>query len=334
MLSNQLVLDSLSHFETDRLPVDFGSTAVTGIHVKCINDLLEYYGIKEEPVKVIEPYQMLGEINEGLAEILDIDTTPIGPYKTMFGFRNENWKEWQMPQGLVVQVPEKFITELDSNEDVLIFPGGDITAKPSGKMPKNGWFFDTIIRQRPIVEDELDPEDNLEEFKDITEDELNFFKHEAEKGRNRNRATVATFGGTAFGDIALVPAPFLKDPKGIRDIEEWYISTIMRTDYLHEIFDMQSEIAIGNLTKLNERLGNLIDVVFICGTDFGTQTSTFCSLDQFKELYMPYYKKINKWIHQNTSWKTMKHSCGAIESLIPSFIESGFDILNPVPNIC
>ena len=34
--------------------------------------------------------------------------------------------------------------------------------------------------------------------------------------------------GTAFGDIALVPAPFLKHPKGIRDVAEWYMSTTMR----------------------------------------------------------------------------------------------------------
>ena len=45
---------------------------------------------------------------------------------------------------------------------------------------------------------------------------------------------------------------------------------------------------------------------------------------------MPYYKRINNWIHENTEWKTFKHSCGAIESFIPLFIESGIDILNPV----
>ena len=45
---------------------------------------------------------------------------------------------------------------------------------------------------------------------------------------------------------------------------------------------------------------------------------------------MPYYKRMNDWIHQNTSWKTFKHSCGAVESLIGAFIDSGFDILNPV----
>ena len=73
-----------------------------------------------------------------------------------------------------------------------------------------------------------------------------------------------------------------------------------------------------------------MDVAYIYGTDFGTQISTFCSEESFRELYMPYYKKINSWIHSNTNWKTFKHSCGAIYEFIPLLIESGFDIINPV----
>jgi uroporphyrinogen-III decarboxylase len=45
---------------------------------------------------------------------------------------------------------------------------------------------------------------------------------------------------------------------------------------------------------------------------------------------MPYYLHINGWIHRNTRWKTFKHSCGAVGKFLPSFIEAGFDILNPV----
>ncbi len=71
-------------------------------------------------------------------------------------------------------------------------------------------------------------------------------------------------------------------------------------------------------------------LVNICGTDFGTQTSTFCSPEVYNNLWLPYYKKVNDWIHSNTEWKTFKHSCGAIEQLMPNFIESGFDIINPV----
>jgi len=77
-------------------------------------------------------------------------------------------------------------------------------------------------------------------------------------------------------------------------------------------------------------VGSRIDAVFTCGTDFGTQTSSFCSVDTFRELYYPYYKQINDWIHRNTTWKVFKHSCGSVAKFIPSMLEAGFDILNPV----
>ena len=144
------------------------------------------------------------------------------------------------------------------------------------------------------------------------------------------RAVVASFGGTGLGDIALVPGVGLRHPKGIRDITEWYISTRSRRNFVHAIFDRQCEIALGNLARIAARLGDLVDVVYICGTDFGTQNSSFCSAATFRELWMPYYQRVNNWIHKNTRWLTFKHSCGAVAKFLPSFIESGFDILNPV----
>jgi len=63
---------------------------------------------------------------------------------------------------------------------------------------------------------------------------------------------------------------------------------------------------------------------------FGTQTSAFCSVKTFQNLYFPYYKRVNEWVHCHTQWKTFKHSCGAVSKFLPSFIECGFDILNPV----
>ena len=69
---------------------------------------------------------------------------------------------------------------------------------------------------------------------------------------------------------------------------------------------------------------------FVCGTDFGTQTSAFCSVATFRELWFPYYKRVNDWVHANTAWKCFKHSCGSVERFFESFIEAGFDIINPV----
>ncbi len=310
--------------------MDFGSTAVTGIHVSSVELLRDHYGLEKRPVRVCEPYQMLGEVEEDLADAMGIDTVSVVPHKTLFGFPNENYKEFQTPWGQVVLVSEHFNTRVEPNGDVFIFPEGDMTAPASGQMPSNGFFFDTIVRQPVIDEDKLDPEDNLEEFGLISDEDLDHYRNELDRLEGTDRAIVATLGGMAFGDIALVPAPFLKHPKGIRDIAEWYISTAARQDYIHEVFSRQCDYAVQNLEKLNKVLGDRIDVVFLCGTDFGTQVSTFCSPQTFSDLWAPYYRQVNDWIHRNTSWKTFKHSCGAVESFMEHFIEVGFDIINPV----
>jgi uroporphyrinogen-III decarboxylase len=330
MTSRERVLASLDHREPDRVPVDFGTTAVTGMHASAVAALREYYGLEKRPVKVHEPYQMLGWIDEDLKEVLGLDVDGVFPPKTLFGFRNEKWKEWRMPDGLEVLVPEDFRVTVDANGDTLIYPEGDLTAAPSGRMPQDGYFFDTIVRQEPIDEDKLDPEDNLEEFTPITEEDIEYFRRAVEEAAAPGRAVMACFGGTAFGDIALVPGPFLKRPRGIRDIAEWYISTRTRQDYIHAVFGRQCEIAIANLEKIHQAVRDQVDVVFLCGTDFGTQASSFCSAETFRELYFPYYKRVNDWIRTHTRWRTFKHSCGSVERFIPQFLEAGFDALNPV----
>ncbi len=330
MTSKERVLASLAHQSADRFPIDFGATPVTGIHVRSVENLRNYYGLPYRPVKVNEPYQMLGEIEDDLAEVMGIDTVPVSPKNNMFGFANENWKEFKTPWGQVVLVPGNFNVTIDNTGDVFMYPEGDTSVSPSAKMPANGFFFDALSRQEPIDHENLNVEDNLEEFAPISEEDLNFFKNEIDKAYDTGKAVVANFGGTAFGDIALVPGMQLKHPKGIRDVTEWYMATVMHLDYVTEIFERQSEIALENLKKIYARVGNKVDVVFICGTDFGTQTSQFCDEETLLTMYGPFYKKINDWIHENTSWKTFKHSCGAVEPFIKDFIEFGFDIINPV----
>lgn len=329
MTSKERVLNALNHRQPDAVPFDLGGTAVTGIHVTCVAALRDYYGLEKRPVKIHEPYQMLGWVDEDLKQALGLDVDGVIGRNTMFGFPVEDWKPWRF-DSLDVLVPGQFNITIDEKGDTLIYPEGDMTAPPSGRMPKGGHFFDTIVRQEPIDEETLNPEDNLEEFGPIKDADLEHFRCAAAKVAGSGRGVIANFGGTAFGDIALVPGPFMKYPKGIRDIAEWYMSTTARRNYVHAIFERQSEIALANLEKIKAVVGNAIDAVFLCGTDFGTQTGSFCSVATFRDLYFPYYKRINDWVHKNTNWKTFKHSCGSVERFIPSFIESGFDILNPV----
>ena len=324
------VLSSLDHRQPDRIPVDFGSTPVSGIHVSCVVALRDYFGLERKPVKVIDPCQFLGEIEEDLQEAMGVDTIGVRKRMTRIGIPAERWKPYRMYDGTEVLVPGEFDVTIDAAGDTLLHPRGDRRFPPSARMPKDGYFFDAIIRQQPIDEDRLNPADNLEEYGPISGEELDHLEREARRAAASGRCVVGNFGGTAFGDIALVPGIDLPYPKGIRDTAEWYMSTRSRRDYVHAVFAGQCQIALANLECIAARLGDLIDVAVVCGTDFGTQTSSFCSVATFRDLWLPYYSQVNHWIHRHTGWKTFKHSCGAVEKFIPSFIEAGFDILNPV----
>jgi hypothetical protein len=330
MTSKERLKTTLAHKAPDRIAIDFGATPVTGIHVLTIQNLREYYGLKKIPVKVTEPYQMLGEIDPELMDILGVDVIGLNPRTNIIGFESNNWKEFRMWWGQEVLVPGNFNTKKGASGDLLLFPEGDMTAQPSARMPSTGYFFDTLIRQEPLDEAKLNVDDNLEEFAPLSPADIDYWTRQIEMVKKSDRGIVANFGGTALGDIALVPAPFMKHPRGIRDIQEWYMSTLVRPDFIKEVFERQTDIAVENLKKLFSIAGNVVDVVYLCGNDFGTQQSTFCDLEGFREFYVPYYRKMTGWIHANTDWKIFKHSCGAVEPLLQGFIEAGFDILNPV----
>jgi hypothetical protein len=333
MNSRQRVENSLNHQLPDYVPLDLGASAVTGMHVSSVYQLRQALKLDAPgtPVKVVEPYQMLGEIAPDLMDALGVDVVGLGRTKTMFGFENEDWKPWTLFDGTPVLVPGAFNTQPDPRGDILMYPEGDRSAPPSGRMPKGGYYFDTIVRQEPIDEEQLRVEDNLQEFGPVAEEELSHFAREAEQLRTQtDRAILANFGGTAFGDIALVPAPWLKHPKGIRDVAEWYVSTLARFDYVYELFERQCEIALGNLEKIHGVVGEKVTAVFITGTDFGTQNGPFISPQSYRKLYQPFHRRVNDWVHRHTGWKTFCHSCGSVIALLPDMIDAGFDILNPV----
>lgn len=108
------------------------------------------------------------------------------------------------------------------------------------------------------------------------------------------------------------------------------MSLILRPDFISKVFKKQCEIALENLGKIYKVVKNRVQVVFVSGTDFGTQRGPIMSNETYRKLFKPYHKKVNKWIHEHTEWKTFIHSCDSIEVFIEDFIDAGFDILNPV----
>lgn len=328
--SKERVWNALNHRGGTPVPVDFGATTVTGIHCRIVEQLRKYYGLADKPVRIVDPFQMLGEVDEELQERMGVNLVPLFGRKNMFGIDESEVHEQITPWGQKVLIAKGIDMTPDAEGDVYIYPEGDRSVSPSAVMPEGCYFINAIERQQPIDEALLSYQDNLEEYALLNESDLAYWKQAAGKAAVTGKAVVAGFGGTALGDVAFIPAMGLKHPKGIRSVAEWYMSTLIRPDFVHALFEHQTDLAIRNYEMLWNTVGDQVDVVFTCGTDFGTQDSQFCSEDVFRELWLPYYKRLNDWIHTHTTWKIFKHSCGAVLPLIPAMIDSGFDILNPV----
>lgn len=330
--SRERLINTLNHKPTDRVCVDLGAGGQTGIGVLAVHRLRKaVLGESDFKVKVSEPYQMLGEIDEDLRQALELDVVGIDPPRTLFGFPCEGWKPFEMNDGTQVLVPEKFNCTKNEAGDTHIYPQGDTSVGPCAKMPRTGYFFDSLNRQQPLDESKLDPADNYEEFSVLSDADVQYYADAATKLYEKTDYGIyMTLGGMGFGDVACVPAPWMKNPKGIRDVEEWYISTVTRRDYIYKVFEKQCDVAIQNIERVADAVGDKVQVVFVSGTDFGTQRGLFISPKAYRDLFKPFHKRVNDKIHKLTKWKTFIHSCGGIYELIPDLIEAGFDVLNPV----
>ncbi|GAK60641.1 putative methyltransferase CmuC [Candidatus Vecturithrix granuli] len=332
MTSRERVRRVLNHQEADRVPVDLASTLVTGIQAGMYARLKKAMGITEGAIKVYDPFQMLAEVEEPVKQALGVDTFGIQLPTTLFGYKNENWKPFRLFDGTDVLISGHFEYDVLENGDIVQYPKGDRRARPSGRMPKGGFYFDTIVRQEPIDEAKLDPKEWVEQTYSLyTEEELRFIEDTSQYYyNNSDYALIGNFWGAGFGDIAIVPGPGILDPKGIRDPQEWYMSTVTRKSYVKEIYQYQFELQMKNLELYQQAVGDRIEVVVMSGTDFGSQNGPFISLAAYRELYKPLHTAMNDWVHQHTNWKTFYHTCGSIVKFLDDFHEAGIDILNPV----
>ena len=100
-------------------------------------------------------------------------------------------------------------------------------------------------------------------------------------------------------------ATWLKDPKGIRNVEEWYMSTAIRFDYVYKVFEKRCEIGIKNIEKLAPVLVSEAGLSLSAYPTSVLNAEPFISPQAYRDLYKPFQKAINDKIHELTSWKRL-----------------------------
>ncbi len=331
MTSRERVQAAFAHKQPDKVAVDFGGMSCSMINSQVLADLRDYYGLEKRLPKINDMSTMTAFVEPDLLDCMGGDVQQLYNYGDTYGHINTEWKEWEY-RGTPILIPSNCIVKEDGAGGYYVYPEGDDTVEPSGHMPANGFYFDNLTRTPEFDEDEANADDNVEDYMLVSDEQIAYHHKVMDelKANGNTRAINVGPSYTGLGDANNIPGPNLKHPKGIRSISEWYTAPLLYPEYVEEVFEKGTDIAIQNFQRYWDEFGSDIDIMFICGTDFGTQRGPFMSVDTFNEFYLPYYKKMNHWIHENTTWKTLKHTCGGIFPILPGLIEAEFDAVNPV----
>ena len=332
MNSRERIVAALNHRQPDKVPVDLGGCVTTGIQASGLAKLRKALGLAERAVKVYEPMMMLGLVEEDVRKAVGGDVVGLNAPGTLLGYRNENWKPWKLPDGTEVLMGGDFECTYGEDGTIYAYPKGNTSAPPSAKMPATGFYFDNIARQQDLTDHDFDArKDYADQYAVFTDEDCRYYEKTAKELYEETDAAIfGNFFLGGVGDIFHIPGAWIEYPKGVRDYCEWIMVHLDHPEYVREFFDMQMEITLKNLELYRQAVGDRLAVIAVSGTDFGTQTGPFIAPDCYRELYKPYHKVFNDWVHENTNWKVFFHTCGAIVEFMDDLIDSGVDVINPV----
>ena len=165
-------------------------------------------------------------------------------------------------------------------------------------MPEGGFFFDAL-RNNDNVESE--------------EERLERYAKEAER----------IFKDTEYYTMYVGYGAYFS-----HDID-WMLKTVTAPEEIIEENERIHKMQIRSVQKVIDLMGNYIQAVAI-NSDLGTQIGPLCNPSVYDDLCAPYVKKFCDYVHQNSDLKVFMHSCGSIRRFLPTLVECGVDIFNPV----
>lgn len=318
MTSRERVLAAIAHQEPDRVPVDLGGTIMSGIMAQALAKLREYAGISDRPPRVYEVYQMLGEMDPDEWDRYGIDVLPVEPETLFFGLKRRDYTPSTLFDGTAVLMPGEFAVE-DGGEHWLLHEGGDPSKPVVGRMPKGGYYFDregdmtlhTDYTPPPLAEMAALYRQPIPTAK------LEFLAATAERLRPTGKALLLG-DWHDFG------------PASVGNMPDWLCLLAAEPEYVEELFALRIEGDLQRLDQLWHALGDTVDIFGVDGHDYGTQRAEMFSTATFEQFYLPYYTAVIGWVHEHTTWKTWKHTCGSARQFLPYFVAAGLDCLNPV----
>ena len=112
----------------------------------------------------------------------------------------------------------------------------------------------------------------------------------------------------------------------LHGFSETLVDFYERPREIERLLDIILGFKIEQLDELARRHGDRVDGIFLTD-DWGSQQNAFVGVEMFRQFFLDRYARLFSSIHAH-GWDVILHSCGRVNSLVPSFIEAGVDVLN------
>jgi len=310
--SRERVLTAIRHEEPDRLPIDFGGMASTGIMAIAYARLKEHLGITKGEIRIFDIGQQLAEVEPEILSRFGVDV--ISMVNSLGEATSECWKPWKLPNGTPCQIPANLDLRSDEeNGGWLIWEHG----VPTRRMSASSLYFSEVFH--PLAEMTSPEELKRIPMPVISDEELKFLEmHAKALYENTDLAIMANFGGN-----------ILETGNSLRGFTRFMMDLARGGTFVEDLIGGIVETQFLNLSLYLEAVGSYVQIIQF-GDDLGMQDRPIMSRSMYQKYLMPGHQKLFQYVHHNSNCAVFLHSCGSIRPLIPDLITAGVEILNPV----
>lgn len=295
MTSEERIKLALQHQEADRIPLDFGATLLTGIHINAYKNLLTYLGIEKSAFPIMFERPQNAMIHDDVLDRFKVDVRGVIPHEPPRIRREDEKYDYYTDEWGVTWRKEK----------------------------AGGKYFDIFEYGFPkdaITIDDLQafPWPNLADPNRLT-------------GLKKRAQQLKSETGCALILEGIVGSEVFDGSFFLRGFENFYLDLAGNPSAAGYLMDKMVELQLQYWEMALQELGDEVLIVRL-GDDLGEQTKTRISPRMYRKLVKPRHQKLISSIKKMAKGELyiFLHSDGAIYKLIPDLIEIGVDILNPV----
>jgi uroporphyrinogen decarboxylase len=310
--SRERILRALHHQETDRIPIDLGGMASTGIMAIAYARLKEHLGLTKGEIRISDMGQQLAEVEPEILSHFGVDVISLA--NSLGEAPPEFWKSWKLPNGMICKIPANVDVRPDEeNGGWFIWENGI----PTQKMSARSLYFSESFH--PLAEMTSPEELVLIPRPVISDEELKFLEMRAKAlCQHTDFAIIANYGGS-----------ILEAGNSLRGFTRFMVDLAKGGAFVEDLIGGIVDTQLSNLSLYLQAVGDYVQIIQF-GDDLGMQDRPLMSRSMYQKYLMPGHQKLFQYVHQNSNCAVFLHSCGSIYPLIPDLITAGIDILNPI----